>query len=806
MAAILRLMLILGLVSVSLACANRASAADTFTLQNKWRSEYLGSTGDEAFAHSNTETSGSIWVLQPIGKHRGTQYYRIGTTPNGTPGPCDGDGLHYLNVYLGELKLGPIEKSRRAAHWALEEIEPGLVRIRNRNAKELYLHREEGPIEAGRVEKGWHSAMWLMRDAALCASNNSANTTATATTFSPNPTQGSSAVENQQTNQGTASATTDTPQEGLRIFNQSDSAIWVTRFADDTSGKSETLLEIAAQDAVWVNPQAGSELGFWDNANEQWIGMNYTVSDASKQSITVPYIAPDHVGLTLKNVSSKELEYYSWSGTKDDETVPLGNLPAGQSQTAYVAVDQLLWFSEPEAEGWTGASYKVTASTSQALQVPIKKGDLNADGSISDEEVERLADLAVKSVLKENLKAKEDSAVDSCWKNSYGRGVGVIPAALKPVQCAADRPDYHLGLCYPKCNAGFRGATALCVKDCPAGFRDDGLFCAKPKPVNREIQIWKLGDKAFSLDDAMKRCKASARGKKYGCAMNALNTSVYSNCPDGFHTAPVATGLCTPKCPDGMLDIGVSCEKKSYSRGVGHLPQCGGSTPHFDAGLCYQNCKPGHDAVGPVCWAQCPDKWVNCGAACASSDVACGMRVGSQVLEPLMTAGSIALVAASLGTATGAVAAGQVAKAGAVAAGKVAAKTAAKQAAKQSAKAVLKAKVRAAMKSSAAQGVKAAAKSLAIDAAVGAAITSGIYVYTSETAKKATYDRVIKRTREKLADEITDKQIDAVINQVYAGAEKTDFPYDALDPTGIASIVVAYNIPLCSDLNKKKKK
>lgn len=588
----------------------------------------------------------------------------------------------------------------------------------------------------------------------------------------------------------------------MRIDNQSGGAIWVSR---DPNAQSETLLEIAAQTVDWVSLPAGAELGFWDVANGHWIGMNYTVTGASKQSISVPYIATGYVRLTLKNISSKALDYYSWTGGKDDETVYLGEVKAGQSQAAYVALDQLLWFSEPEAEGWTGDSYKVTASTSQALQVPIKKGDLNADGSISEEEVERLANLAVKSVLADNLKAK-DNSVDSCWKNSYGRGVGIMPAALKPVQCAADRSDYHLGLCYPKCRAGFSGATALCVRDCPAGFRDDGLFCAKPKPVGREVQIWKFGDKAFSLDDAMKRCKASPRGKKYGCAMNALNTSVYSNCPLGFQTAPVATGLCTPKCPDGMLDIGVSCEKKSYSRGFGHLPQCGGSTPHFDAGLCYQNCKAGHDPVGPVCWAQCPDKWVNCGAACASSDIACGMRVGSQVLEPLMTAGSIALVAASLGTATGAVAAGQVAKAGAVAAGKVAAKTAAKQAAKQAAKAALKAKVRAAMKSSVAQGAKAAAKSLAIDAAVGAALTSAIYVYSSETAKKADYDKVIARTREKLADEVTDKQIDAVINQVYAGADKTDFPYDALDPTGIASIVVAYNIPLCSDLSEKKNK
>ena len=72
--------------------------------------------------------------------------------------------------------------------------------------------------------------------------------------------------------------------------------------------------------------------------------------------------------------------------------------------------------------------------------------------------------------------------------------------------------DNSSGLCYQYCNSGYYGAATMCIPECPSGYRNDGLYCAKPFPA------WDYG------------------------------------------------------CPSGMTDIGVSCQKHTYDRGVGSLP------------------------------------------------------------------------------------------------------------------------------------------------------------------------------------------------------------------------------------------
>src|SRR5262249_20507959 len=61
---------------------------------------------------------------------------------------------------------------------------------------------------------------------------------------------------------------------------------------------------------------------------------------------------------------------------------------------------------------------------------------------------------------------------------SYGRGAG------EPLRCA-DNEETDAGLCYAKCQAGYKGVGPVCWQEaCPAGFRDDGTFCAKPQPYD----------------------------------------------------------------------------------------------------------------------------------------------------------------------------------------------------------------------------------------------------------------------------------------------------------------------------------
>ncbi|MFO0696186.1 MAG: discoidin domain-containing protein [Polyangiales bacterium] len=57
------------------------------------------------------------------------------------------------------------------------------------------------------------------------------------------------------------------------------------------------------------------------------------------------------------------------------------------------------------------------------------------------------------------------------------------------------------------------------------------------------------------------------------------------------------------------------CWKDSYGRGAGTVPDaCPGQQK--DGGLCYPYCAGGYYGVGPVCWQACPSGWRDDGTAC----------------------------------------------------------------------------------------------------------------------------------------------------------------------------------------------
>ena len=66
---------------------------------------------------------------------------------------------------------------------------------------------------------------------------------------------------------------------------------------------------------------------------------------------------------------------------------------------------------------------------------------------------------------------------------------------------------------------------------------------------------------------------------------------IYPKCKANYHAATV--NLCSPDCPSGMTDIGVSCAKNSYDRGVGQpINTCPAGTEQVGA-LCYPLCRAG---------------------------------------------------------------------------------------------------------------------------------------------------------------------------------------------------------------------
>ena len=128
------------------------------------------------------------------------------------------------------------------------------------------------------------------------------------------------------------------------------------------------------------------------------------------------------------------------------------------------------------------------------------------------------------------------------------------------------------------------------------------------------------------------RCEAAhGRGN---CEKNGL--IVYPKCKTSFHA--VGCCVCSPDCPSGMTDIGVSCQKNSYGRGAGAIPGCG-SGLQLDAGLCYNPCPRDFTGVGPVCWGKCPPEFpFECGAGCAKNQAACATAVTDMTLNTVSVA------------------------------------------------------------------------------------------------------------------------------------------------------------------------
>ena len=225
-----------------------------------------------------------------------------------------------------------------------------------------------------------------------------------------------------------------------------------------------------------------------------------------------------------------------------------------------------------------------------------------------------------------------------CLRDTYGRGVGKVPAACADADRAMDE-----GLCYKKCPAGYDGRATFCVKDCPAGMKDDGaLTCNKPAaPAPYGVGAgypWKIGDRVGNYDQAGERCRA-ANGA--GCTRDGLIW--YPNCKAGFYKTGAL--ICSPneiKCPEGFKDWGVSCERPQTERGVGTIPNSCGSGKQLDAGLCYDNCKPNFAGVGPVCGQQCTGATpVSCGVVgCAASQKDCSASVMSPIISVFMVYGA----------------------------------------------------------------------------------------------------------------------------------------------------------------------
>jgi hypothetical protein len=193
----------------------------------------------------------------------------------------------------------------------------------------------------------------------------------------------------------------------------------------------------------------------------------------------------------------------------------------------------------------------------------------------------------------------DQSTGEKCLPKQYDRGIGV------PMKCASGLIQSG-AICYRPCKAGYTMVAGVCWQSaCPAGFRDDGAMCAKPAAYGR-------GFGYAAWQEA--KCEAA---HPEGCEEDGLMW--YPKCREGFHH--VASNFCSPDCPSGMTDTGVSCLKKTYVQSssnttpISYSPWPNLDTPIFTAplstcptakseryhDLCYTPCAEGFKGSNNLC-------------------------------------------------------------------------------------------------------------------------------------------------------------------------------------------------------------
>jgi hypothetical protein len=191
---------------------------------------------------------------------------------------------------------------------------------------------------------------------------------------------------------------------------------------------------------------------------------------------------------------------------------------------------------------------------------------------------------------------RKDAVVHA--KPSKGRGVGNAPSGCGPGK------ELDAGLCYQKCEQGYRGIGPVCWGSCEPGYHDDGATC------RRDVHIYAKGSYGRGVGTVMP-CGGDEEGDAGLC---------YKRCREGYHgVGPVCWGTCT----SGYHDDGGTCRrdthiygKPSHTRGVGVAPTVCPPGQELAAGLCYPQCQSGYHGVGPVCWGTCEADYHDDGATC----------------------------------------------------------------------------------------------------------------------------------------------------------------------------------------------
>lgn len=187
---------------------------------------------------------------------------------------------------------------------------------------------------------------------------------------------------------------------------------------------------------------------------------------------------------------------------------------------------------------------------------------------------------------------------DVCWKNSYGRQVGLIPDS-----CAPGR-EKSGALCYQKCGPNRVGEANGCWSACPAGFEDRGVFCLQ----NRQSEC-----PPTTIKTIVGTCTKTNEWRDLGVPLV---------CGGGKQDD---AGLCYDKCRTGFSGVGP---------------------------VCWGTCTGANNPADPA-----KPFSVDCAAMCATTADECAIATTNIVLSTLEMIGSVASMVATGGAATAAKAA-----------------------------------------------------------------------------------------------------------------------------------------------------
>ena len=275
---------------------------------------------------------------------------------------------------------------------------------------------------------------------------------------------------------------------------------------------------------------------------------------------------------------------------------------------------------------------------------------------------------------------------DYCWRDSYGRGVGVVPS-----HCPSHKETLAGGIiCYDKCRnfgSNWYRFGYDCHQSCNSGWDDHGLLCHKPnwgRGVGEARCEWQEWWAAADLGEAG-TAQPTHQRKLLGGVVHAVVQAVRKTklvCGGSLCSRvgkDDCLGLCYPRCPSsnpvwiGCNLCGASCSgyaggiAPSCMKGVKTSPGMEWATCppgwDYDAGLCYQPCRKGFKGVGPVCWGSAPivngRQWVECGMGAATDSGVCAQKTADQILGPL----EMVAFVATAGTSSAATAATKASKA-----------------------------------------------------------------------------------------------------------------------------------------------